>query len=169
MINDIYNFRQAAPDLATSGQPKESQLADIAAAGYEVVINLALHDDPRYSLPDERASVHSLGLEYVHIPVQFDKPARQDLLAFFEVMEHKRGRRVWVHCAANMRVTAFVSLFRVLREGWGTDNAFALMHEIWQPNEIWSRFIATELASAVSSPVPAVVGVFERRENEQSQ
>jgi protein tyrosine phosphatase (PTP) superfamily phosphohydrolase (DUF442 family) len=155
MIGDIFNFRQAGPNLATSGQPNESQLADIAAAGYEVVINLALHDDPRYSLSDERASVRSLGLEYVHIPVQFDKPARLDLLAFFDAMEHRRSRRVWVHCAANMRVTAFVSLFRVLREGWATDHAFALMHEIWQPNEIWARFIATELAGAVGPPAQA--------------
>ena len=151
MINDIYNFRQAAPELATSGQPNESQLADIAAAGYEVVINLALHDDPRYSLHNERASLYALGLDYVHIPVQFDKPTHQDLLAFFQAMERTEGRRVWVHCAANMRVTAFVSLFRVLRQGWTTDDAFGLMHGIWQPNEIWSTFIAAQLASSHGS------------------
>lgn len=151
MSNDIYNFRQAASNLATSGQPNESQLSDIASTGYEVVINLALHDDPRYSLPDERASVRSLGLDYVHIPVQFDKPTHQDLLAFFQAMEHNQGRKVWVHCAANMRVTAFVSLYRVLREGWRRDEAFALMYEIWQPNEVWSTFIATELSSASAS------------------
>lgn len=39
-------------------------MAAIAAAGYDVVINLALHDDPRYSLKDEAASVRALGLEY---------------------------------------------------------------------------------------------------------
>ena len=73
-FSDIYNFRQASPDLASSGQPREHQLAAIAAAGYNVIINLALHDDPRYSLADEAASVRALSLEYVHIPVQFNAP-----------------------------------------------------------------------------------------------
>ncbi|MEO8005455.1 MAG: sulfur transferase domain-containing protein, partial [Betaproteobacteria bacterium] len=79
-IADIHNFRQAAPDLATSGQPNEDQLAAIAAAGYDVLVNLALHDDPRYSLRDEASSVRALGMEYVHIPVQFAAPASSDLV-----------------------------------------------------------------------------------------
>lgn len=144
-IADIYNYRQAAADLATSGQPNENQLAAIAAAGYEVVINLALHDDPRYSLPDERASVEAFGLKYIHIPVQFDGPTDQDLFTFFDAMEENQGRRLWVHCAANMRVTAFVGLYRVLRQGCPKDEAFALMREVWQPNETWSGFISGQL------------------------
>jgi hypothetical protein len=62
-ISDVYNFRQVSPDLASSGQPKEHQLAVIAEAGFNVIINLALHNDPRYSLPDEAASVRALGLD----------------------------------------------------------------------------------------------------------
>ncbi len=31
-VSDIYNYRQATPDVATSGQPREEQLAAIAAA-----------------------------------------------------------------------------------------------------------------------------------------
>src|SRR5258708_3612830 len=142
-IAEIYNYRQAAPDLAASGQPKENQLSAIADAGYEVVINLALHNDSRYSLLDETASVTALGMKYFHIPVQFDNPTEQDLLAFFNAMEQSQGHRVGAHCAANMRVTAFVALYRVLRQGWLEDEAFALVHEIWQPNKTWSEFIAT--------------------------
>ena len=73
-ISDIHNYRQAAPDIATSGQPGEDQLAAIAAPGCDVVINLALHDDLRYSLKDEASSVQALGIEYIHIPVQFGAP-----------------------------------------------------------------------------------------------
>ena len=133
-FSDIYNFRQASPDLASSGQPREHQLAAIAAAGYNVIINLALHDDPRYSLPDEATSVRALGLEYVHIPVQFGAPTESDLERFFEAMEQYATERIWVHCAANMRVSAFLGLYRTLRQGWPEANAFALIHEIWQPD-----------------------------------
>ena len=54
--SDVYQFRQAAPGLATSGQPREEELLLIAKSGHEVVMNLALHDDPRYSLADEAGS-----------------------------------------------------------------------------------------------------------------
>src|SRR5207237_10625336 len=92
-VHDVYNFRQAAPDLATSGQPTEEQLGAIAAAGYNVVVNLALHDDPRYSLRDEAASVIALRLDYVHIPVQFGAPMVRDLITLFDSMHRNLGSR----------------------------------------------------------------------------
>ena len=147
-VSDIYQYRQAAPDLATSGQPREEELSAVAAAGYEVVINLALHDDPRYSLPDETAVVRALGLEYVHIPVPFDAPTNWDLARFFEAMDTHKGKRIWLHCAANLRVTAFLGLYRRLRDGWLEDRAFDLMNSVWQPNAVWADFIRTQLESA---------------------
>ena len=147
-VLDVYNFRQTAPDLATSGQPTEEHLGAIAAAGYNVVVNLALHDDPRYSLRDEATSVRALGLDYVHIPVQFGAPTEGDLLAFFDAMDRNSDRRVWVHCAANMRVTAFVGLYRVLRLRWAQEDAFSLMRTVWKPDQVWSAFITLQLAKA---------------------
>jgi hypothetical protein len=61
-------------------------------------------------------------------------------------MEAHVGKRIWVHCAANMRVSAFVGLYRVQRQSWPVADAFALMHEIWQPDAVWSAFIESQLA-----------------------
>lgn len=144
-LEAIYNYRAVDEMLATSGQPTANQLKAIADAGFTVIINLALHDDPRYSLPDEPGTVASLGLNYVHIPVQFGSPKPQDLLSFFEAMLEHRERKIWVHCAANMRVSAFLGLYRVLKQGWEEERAFELMHELWQPNEVWTSFIASSL------------------------
>jgi protein tyrosine phosphatase (PTP) superfamily phosphohydrolase (DUF442 family) len=145
VLGEIYNCRELSPTLATSGQPKEDQLRAIAAAGYEVVINLALHDDPRYSLADEAEVVKTSGMKYVHIPVQFAKPERADLDAFFAAMDEHRGKKVWVHCAANMRVTAFLGLYWSIREGWETTRAFELMDSLWKPNKVWASFIAENM------------------------
>jgi uncharacterized protein (TIGR01244 family) len=142
----IYNWRAVDDAIGTSGQPTEAQLAGIAQAGFRTVINLALHDDPRYSLPDEAATVQSLGMRYVHIPVQFGSPTEADLLAFFAAMEAYGGEKVWVHCAANMRVSVFLGLYRVLRQGWPQEQAFELMRGLWEPNETWSAFIAKTFA-----------------------
>ena len=140
-LADARNFRRVDDRLATSGQPSEAQLAAAADEGVEVVINLALHDDPRYSLADERGSVESLGMRYVHIPVQFGAPREADLLEFCEAMDAHRERHVLVHCAANLRVTAFLGLYRVIKLGWPEESAFELMRSVWEPDEVWKAFI----------------------------
>ena len=144
-IRDVRNFRALDEDLLTAGQPSENQLADAARQGCQVVINLALHDDPRYSLKDEAGTVRGLGMDYVHIPVQFTAPAEQDLLAFVAAMDAHRGEKILVHCAANYRVTAFVGLYRVIREGWTSESAFEPLRSVWEPDDVWRRFIAEML------------------------
>lgn len=151
-LSSIYQVRPIDARLWTSGQPSEAQLGLIAAAGFSTVINLALHDDPRYALPDEAAAVRALGMQYVHIPVQFAAPTEADLLKFFAALELHSDARTWVHCAANIRVSAFLGLYRVLRQGWEREAAFELMHGLWQADEIWSTFIASMLARQASLP-----------------
>ena len=84
-------------------------------------------------------------MDYVHIPVKFDAPNLADLKAFFDALEQHNGRRIWVHCAANIRVTAFLGLYRVLIEKWAVEPAFELMNSVWKPNKVWSAFIADVL------------------------
>ena len=145
-LQDVRNFREVDGRLATCGQPTEEQLAAARVAGVEVVVNLALHDDPRYSLADERGSVEALGMTYVHVPVRFDAPTEADLFSFFEAMSSNEERHLLVHCAANYRVTAFLGLYRRLRLGWSRDEAFQLMDTVWMPNAVWTEFIETMLA-----------------------
>jgi uncharacterized protein (TIGR01244 family) len=149
-MEGIYKLLQIDDRLATSGQPSEAQLAQVAAAGFDVVINLALHDDPRYSLPDEAGTVRSLGMDYVHIPVQFKAPTLGDLAQFCAAMDAAHGRKTYVHCAANLRVTCFLGLYRVLRLGWDKDAAFEPMRRMWQPDEVWSAFIDQALATTIA-------------------
>ncbi len=149
-LTTIHNYLRIDETLVTSGQPSVAELGAVASDGVEVVVNLALHDDPRYSLPDEAGTVVSLGMIYVHIPVKFDAPTEQDLLAFFDAMDKHEGKRLLVHCAANKRVTAFLGLYRVIRRGWEIEPAFAPMNDVWQPNEVWSSFISAMLAKLSS-------------------
>lgn len=145
-IDGVYRYRAAGDTLATSGQPTVAQLGAIAGAGFTTIINLALHDDPRYSLPDEAGAVRALGLDYVHIPVPFAAPSQAELRSFFDAMDAHRDRRVWVHCAANLRVSAFLGLYRVLRLGWPAQSAFAQWYELWpQPDPVWTAFITSTL------------------------
>ena len=144
-LSTIYNFLSLSAKLATSGQPLEEELEYISKTGYEVVINLAL-SDADYSLADEEGSVTKLGMEYIHIPVIWQSPTSDDLDKFFAVMEKYKNKKLFVHCAANMRVSSFVALYRVIKEGWDYSDVVNDVYKIWNPNDIWSDFIRSELS-----------------------
>lgn len=145
MLTKIKNFHQLNDRIATSGQPSEAQLEAISREGYETVINLALHDNPEYSLPDERGVVEGLGMRYIHIPVQFDHPTLEDLNKFFDAMRENDQRKIFVHCAMNYRVSVFIGLYLRKMKKLPHADAFALMNKVWKPNEVWAKFIAEAL------------------------
>src|ERR1700689_82233 len=144
LLCDIYNFRALDEKVGTAGQPTESQFRAIREAGFEAVINLALPTSDN-AIANEGSVVTGLGMSYVHIPVDFKAPTTQDFRAFCRVMEAFDNRPVFVHCAANMRVSAFVFLYRVMFHHIAVVEAERDLHAIWQPDEVWSRFIHDEL------------------------
>jgi len=139
-LDAIRNFRHLADDLATAGQPDEAQLAELAAAGYQVVINLGL-DDPAYALTDERGTVEGLGMAYRHIPVDFEGPTRADFEAFSQCMHEHADRQVFVHCRLNWRVSVFVALYGQRQLGWDQARADTVIADVWTPDLRWRGFI----------------------------
>jgi protein tyrosine phosphatase (PTP) superfamily phosphohydrolase (DUF442 family) len=150
-LSTIYNLVHIADDLGTAGQPTTAQLTAIKEAGYEVVINLATGTTAR-DLPNEAAEVAALGMDYIHIPVVRTHPTADDLARFFAAMDAVQGKKRFVHCIANMRVSAVVMLYRVLRHGVPLDEARAMMARIWEPNPIWQQFIQEALACGQHQP-----------------
>lgn len=137
----ITNLIPIDPRLTTAGQPTAAQLADVAAEGFDVVVNLAM-GEPTDDLPDEAAVVAGHGMAYHHIPVVWTAPALDDFARFVDVMDACAAERRFVHCALNYRVTMFTSLYGQLRWGWPLERADALATTFWTPNETWAAFIA---------------------------
>lgn len=153
----IRNYCRLDDRVTTGGQPTETQLAALAASGVRTVINLALPTST-YALPDERAVVTSLGMEYVAIPVVFEAPAAADFERFCIELAARRGQCLFIHCALNCRVSAFVALRRALHEGWSREAAWAEMRKIWEPDEVWCGFLEGRLARILNPPPPAAAG-----------
>ena len=145
-LGEIYAFRKIGEKLGTAGQPTEGQLGTVHEAGYKAVINLALPTSDN-ALPNEGSIVTGLGMSYVHIPIDFKAPQATDFEAFSKVMLAFEDRPVFVHCAANMRVSAFVFLYRVLHQKVPAPEAEQDLHAIWQPDEVWGRFIEERLGA----------------------
>jgi protein tyrosine phosphatase (PTP) superfamily phosphohydrolase (DUF442 family) len=139
-IEQIKNYLSYDENLASAGMSTREQLADVAAAGFELVINLAM-DQPPYQLPGEAELVQELGMAYVHIPVVWESPQQADLERFYQVMQENRERKVFVHCVMNYRATAFVYLYRCQVEGMDLTLARRDMEKIWKPDSVWERFI----------------------------
>lgn len=139
-IQSIYNFLKISDSIATSGQPTEEQFSTIKEAGYQVVVNLALPESPN-ALPDEKKVVEALDMQYVHIPVIWENPKIEDVTHFFSVMKANADKTIFVHCAANMRVSAFMYLYRRIHEQISEEEAKQDLHQIWIPNEVWQKFM----------------------------
>jgi protein tyrosine phosphatase (PTP) superfamily phosphohydrolase (DUF442 family) len=139
-IEDITNYLCPAPDIYTGGQPTPGEIAALGQAGFQIVINLAMDNSPD-ALPDEQELVQEAGMAYVHIPVVWEAPAQADLLKFFTFFHPYRAFKTFTHCALNMRVSAFVFLYRVIVEKEPVETCQPALLKIWQPNEIWQKFI----------------------------
>ena len=150
-LEHIRNFRRIDDQLATSGMPQPDDFAALRRAGFEVVINLALPTSDN-ALPNEGELVSAQGMTYVHIPVRFDAPQPADFERFTRVMDACADQRVFVHCAANMRVSAFVFLHR-LQHGANRAAAERDLKKIWQPDGVWREFVNAQLAALGEAPL----------------
>ena len=109
-LEDILNYVQLSDNIATSGQPKANQFKLIANYGYSSIINLA-REDAHNAVANESKLLDSLGILYYHIPVPFDSPTTLHFRQFVKTLSSLEGQKVWIHCAMNYRVSAFMYLY----------------------------------------------------------
>lgn len=143
-MKSIVNYIQVNENIATSGQPSAKQFELIANEGYEYVINLAVcHSEGR--LDDEDKIVTNLGMNYIHIPVEFEEPTYENLLDFIEILQALQHRKVWVHCIMNYRVSAFMYVYHkyILRTPF--DDIDLSVLEDWGPSLNWQNLMKTQL------------------------
>ena len=143
MLKDIFNYVQLTERVGTSGQPTADQFSDIADAGYQVVINLAMPDSDN-ALPNEGNLVSAAGMDYVHIPVPWQEPSTEHLRRFFGAMRNYDGKRIWVHCAMNLRVSAFMYHYLSRAEKLPAAEATSPVIPRWEPqmDDTWRAFLA---------------------------
>jgi len=122
--------------------PTAEQMNSVAEAGVELVINLAPHDVPN-AIPNEETLVKSLGMQYINIPVNWNTPTKDGLNIFMDAMDANRDKKIHVHCEANFRASGFITMYRILRLGWKPEDAFVVMHTIWDEDAypVWKMFL----------------------------
>ena len=138
LLNEI----QYSPNLTTAGQPPEEQFRVLAEAGFQRVIFLAFTDHKNTVKNEDRVAKNA-GLEFVHVPVAWDAPTRDDFDTFAAVM--RATEKTLVHCEVNFRASVFGFLYQVIYLGTPVEEAWSLLTRIWIPNETWETFIVSVL------------------------
>jgi len=142
-IEDITNYKAVSDKLASSGQPGEMQFKEIAEAGFDVVINLAMPNSDN-AIPEEGYIVSARKMMYVHLAVPFDAPTAEHLRLFFSLLKAFEGKKCWVHCVVNYRVSAFLYQYFRLVRNVSSEEAKAVIIAGWQPDQVWREFMALE-------------------------
>ena len=140
VIKSIRDYYPISDRLATSGQPTRQQFESIKNAGYQAIINLAMSCSTN-AIESEGAIVTDLGLVYIQIPVVWENPTLEDVRLFFNVMQAFADKKVWVHCAKNMRVSCFIYFWQKYSLKLPEAEARQPMTKIWQPQGVWQQLI----------------------------
>ena len=141
---DLRNFHQITPRIGTAGHPNPEDFSAIAAAGYEVVINLAMHDADD-AIADEGRLVSAAGMSYIHLPVPWEAPTAAHLKQFCRLMDALDDKKILVHCQVNARVSAFMLKYLTFKGVSEADATTPLMVK-WKPqmDDIWKAFLSID-------------------------
>ena len=116
-------------DMFISGQPTAAGLRELRDQGVTTVVNLRMQEELDRAVKfDEPATIASLGMRYVHIPMRGTKEAPyspEALTQFAEVMANAKGK-VLLHCTIAWRASHLWAAY-LIRER-GVDVETALTH-----------------------------------------
>ncbi len=148
-IDGIHNVSYVTRNIASSGRITPEALPVLARHGYHTLINL-LPSGSEFHVAEEPTIARKLGLDYQQIEVDFEAPQVSDFERFVALMRPRHDEKVWVHCAANYRVSAFLAVYLERYEGWSRARADRLRARMWEPNDVWNAF-ATRLVEGKTS------------------
>jgi protein tyrosine phosphatase (PTP) superfamily phosphohydrolase (DUF442 family) len=112
----------------------------MAAQGYEIVISLCQETDTE-TLEDEDGLVSRAGMRYIHLPGTFATPTLEDYELLRDILRSVQDRKVWLHCARNWRVSAFMTIYHIVEMSMTHSEAEEIAERIWRPDEIWQALI----------------------------
>lgn len=143
-MNKILNHIKINELISTSGQLKIEEFELIANEGFEVVINLAVPTTSN-SLENEDKIVASLNMSYIHIPVNFENPKISDLKLFLNILQSLGANKVWIHCAKNYRVSAFMYVYHKYILNTPFEEIDLTIFDIWKPSLIWQELMKVSI------------------------
>lgn len=141
-MESILNYIKVNDNISTSGQPTKKQFKIIAENGFDVVINLAMHN--KGALKEEDKIVSKSGMMYIHIPITWKNPELDRLQLFLHLLKtlQDEKKKVFIHCIMNYRASTFIFQYKklVLNQA----DAKLIAPKEFKPKKVWKKLMEIE-------------------------
>ena len=136
---NMSNYIKINDQISTAGQPTKEEFALIAKEGFEVVINLAMHNRGAFKKEDKIVSKN--GMMYIHLPITWKTPEVDRLKLFLKLLEslEKENKKIFIHCIMNYRVSVFMYLYK--KFVWKASDDTLIAPAEYEPNEVWQEIL----------------------------
>lgn len=127
MARHIDNFDVVNPHIWRGGAPSKAGLAKLAASGVKTIVDLRMTGVGTLA---EEVQAKSLGLNYVHIPMNFTCPPVSTVAQFMHVATNPLNQPVYVHCRQGAdRTGTLIGIMRVTQDKWSYRQAYSEMRQ----------------------------------------
>ena len=135
---NISNYIKINNQISTAGQPTKEEFKQIAKEGFEVVINLAMHN--KGALKKEDKIVSKNGMIYIHLPITWKAPEVDRVKLFLKLLEslEKENKKIFIHCIMNYRASVLMHLYK--KFVWKKEGELIAPTE-YEPNEVWQEIL----------------------------
>jgi tyrosine-protein phosphatase SIW14 len=135
----IPNAGKVTDVLFRGAQPKEVGLSELKMLGITTIVDLRGEDRERVAW--ERKRAESLGMRFVHIPVNgWSPPTDEQVAQFLSLLHDNPGQKIFVHCRfGEDRTSVFIAAYRIAAERWPAEQAIKEMYffgfnGLWHPS-----------------------------------
>jgi len=138
-LRGIPNAGKITDVLYRGAQPREVGLSELKLLGIATIVDLRSEDHERVAW--ERKRAESLGMRFVHIPVNgWSPPSDEQVLEFLSLLRDNPGQRIFVHCHfGEDRTGVFIAAYRMTLQKWPMEQAVREMYffgfnGFWHPS-----------------------------------
>jgi protein tyrosine phosphatase (PTP) superfamily phosphohydrolase (DUF442 family) len=138
-ITGIPHAGKITETLYRGAQPQEVGFSELKLLGITTIVDLRSED--REKVEWERKHAESLGMRFVHIPVNgWSSPTDEQVVQFLALLRDNPGQRVFLHCHfGEDRTGVFTAIYRIAFEKWSADQAIKEMYffgfnGVWHPS-----------------------------------
>jgi protein tyrosine phosphatase (PTP) superfamily phosphohydrolase (DUF442 family) len=138
-ILGVPNSGKINDHLYRGAQPRDPGLLELKKLGITTIVNLRGEDPETFGWEEKKAE--SLGIRFVHIPVEgWSPPTNEQVAQFLSLFRDNAQEKVFVHCRyGDDRTGVFVASYRMAFEKLPPDQALKEMYYFgfngaWHPS-----------------------------------
>jgi len=138
-IAGVPNSGKINDHLYRGAQPRDAGLLELKKLGVTTIVNLRAEEPEKFDWEEKRSE--SLGIRFVHIPVDgWSPPTNEQVAQFLSLFRDNPQEKVFVHCRyGDDRTGVFVASYRMAFEKLPPDQALKEMYYFgfngaWHPS-----------------------------------